>query len=157
VTRLVTGLLLLALMGTPAASGQRRPSRVDAPAGWQTFIHAFDAYAMGDSVVGASVLVMRDGRVLAHHEYGFADRALGQRVDERTIFHWGSITKTLTAVAVMQLRDRKRLSLDDRVTRYIPELRQMRTPPAFKIPPGRTRRGRRGSRSSRRGGSSWLR
>src|SRR5947207_594460 len=34
--------------------------------------------------------MMRDGRVLAHHEYGFADRALGRRVDERTIFHWGS-------------------------------------------------------------------
>src|SRR5881396_1114182 len=43
-----------------------------------------------------------------------------QRVDERTIFHWASITKTLTAVAVMQLRDRGRLSLDDRVTRYLP-------------------------------------
>src|SRR5204862_7942248 len=56
------------------------------------------------------------------------DRALGRRVDERTIFHWGSITKTLTAVAVMQLRDRKRLSLDDRVTQYISELRQVHDP-----------------------------
>src|SRR5438128_1972112 len=79
-------------------------------------------------VAGASVLMMRDGRVLAHHEYGFADRALGRRVDERTIFHWGSITKTLTAVAVMQLRDRKRVSLDERVTQYIPELRQVHDP-----------------------------
>src|SRR2546427_6785699 len=39
--------------------------------------------------------------------------------------HWASITKTLTAVAVMQLRDRDRLSLDDRVTRYLPELAQV--------------------------------
>src|SRR2546430_5887629 len=49
-------------------------------------------------------------------------------LDERTIFHWGSITKTLTAVAVMQLRDRKRVSLDERVTQYIPELRQVHDP-----------------------------
>src|SRR2546423_7687618 len=38
------------------------------------------------------------------------------------------MTKTLTAVAVMQLRYRKRLTLDDRVTRYIPELRQVHDP-----------------------------
>ena len=119
-TRWARGLALLALLATPAAHGQRP--------GWQPFTRAFDAYATGDSVVGASVLMMRDGRVLAHHEYGFADRALGRRVDERTIFHWGSITKTLTAVAVMQLRDRKRLTLDDRVTHYIPELRQVHDP-----------------------------
>jgi len=119
-TRWARGLALLALLATPAAHGQRP--------GWQPFTRAFDAYAAGDSVVGASVLVMRAGRVLAHHEYGFADRALGRRVDERTIFHWGSITKTLTAVAVMQLRDRKRVSLDERVTQYIPELRQVHDP-----------------------------
>ena len=119
-TRWARGLALLALLATPAAHGQRP--------GWQPFTRAFDAYATGDSVVGAGVLVLRDGRVLAHHEYGFADRALGRRVDERTIFHWGSITKTLTAVAVMQLRDRKRVSLDERVTQYIPELRQVHDP-----------------------------
>ena len=119
-TRWARGLALLALLATPGAHGQRP--------GWQPFTRAFDAYAAGDSVVGASVLMMRDGRVLAHHEYGFADRALGRRVDERTIFHWGSITKTLTAVAVMQLRDRKRVSLDERVTQYIPELRQVHDP-----------------------------
>jgi CubicO group peptidase (beta-lactamase class C family) len=115
-TRLVAGLAMVTLVATPGASAQRQ---------WEAFVRAFDAYATGDSVVGASVLVMRQGRVLAHHEYGFADRALGRRVDQQTIFHWGSITKTLTAVAVMQLRDRKRLTLDDHVTRYLPELRQV--------------------------------
>src|SRR5438046_3991399 len=119
-TRWARGLALLAPLATPAAHGQRP--------GWQPFTRAFDAYATGDSVVGASVLGLRDGRVLAHHEYGFADGALGRRVDERTSFHWGSITKTLTAVAVMQLRDRKRVSLDERVTQYIPELRQVHDP-----------------------------
>jgi len=68
---------------------------------------------------------MRDGHLVARHDYGFGDRALGQRVDERTIFHWGSITKTLTAVAIMQQRDRERLALDDRVTGRIPELKQV--------------------------------
>jgi CubicO group peptidase (beta-lactamase class C family) len=46
-------------------------------------------------------------------------------VSGRTIYHWASVTKTLTAIAVLQLRDRGRLSLDDRVTRWVPELRDI--------------------------------
>src|ERR671922_1031678 len=121
------GLGLLVLIAAAPIAAQRRDSRPEAtaPAGWAALVRAFDAYATADSVVGASALLLEGGRVVARHEYGFADRALGQRVDARTIFHWGSITKTLTAVAIMQLRDRQRLSLDDRVTRWIPELRQV--------------------------------
>src|SRR6266705_5484197 len=95
------------------------------PAGWDAFTRSFDAYAAGDSIVGASVLVVANGRVAAHLEYGAADRTLGQRVDTNTIYHWASITKTLTAIAILQLRDRGRLSLDDHVTKWIPELRQV--------------------------------
>ena len=51
-----------------------------------------------------------------------------QKVDERTIYHWASVTKTLTAVAIMQLRDRGKLSLDDKVTTWVPELRQVHNP-----------------------------
>ena len=95
------------------------------PVGWDAFTRSFDAYAAGDSIVGASVVVVTNGRLAAHHEYGVADRALGQRVDTNTIYHWASITKTLTAIAILQLRDRGRLSLDDHVTKWIPELRQV--------------------------------
>jgi CubicO group peptidase (beta-lactamase class C family) len=104
------------------------PSRLPAqgpPAGWADFTRLFDSSSDQDKVVGASVFVVRDGRVVAHHEHGLADRAKSRLVDEVTIFHYGSITKTLTAIAIMQLRDRGRLSLDDHVTRYIPELRQV--------------------------------
>jgi CubicO group peptidase (beta-lactamase class C family) len=115
----VTGLALV--IAASVAAAQR-------PAGWDAFARAFDAYAARDSIVGASVLVLRDGRVAARHDYGWGDRAAGQRTDTNTIYHWASITKTLTAVAVLQLRDRGRLSLDDRVTSYVPELRQVHNP-----------------------------
>jgi CubicO group peptidase (beta-lactamase class C family) len=88
----------------------------------------FDQYSARDSIVGASLVVLRDGRVIAGHEYGFADKARGKRVDDNSIFHYGSITKTLTAISIMQLRDRGKLSLDDRVTSYIPELRKVHDP-----------------------------
>src|SRR5215472_6013731 len=95
------------------------------PAGWTDFTRLFDSMSDQDKVVGASILVLHDGRVVARHEHGLADRAKSKLVDEATIFHYGSITKTLTAIAIMQLRDRGRLSLDDHVTHYIPELTQV--------------------------------
>ena len=114
------------LSAQPAAS--RASPRLAPPDDWSAFLRLFDAYADSDRVVGASVLMMRDGRVLDRHDYGWADRAARQRVDARTIFHWGSITKTLTAIAIMQLHDRRQLSLDEKITRYVPELRQVHDP-----------------------------
>jgi CubicO group peptidase (beta-lactamase class C family) len=99
-----------------------------APEKWTDFTKTFDGVMGRDQITGAGILVLRDGNPVSHHEYGFADSANSKRVTERTIFHYGSITKTLTAVAIMQLRDRGRLSLDDHITRYIPELRMVHDP-----------------------------
>jgi CubicO group peptidase (beta-lactamase class C family) len=125
---LTLALTSLALSVSTLHAQRATKETVAAPAGWPTFTRLFDSYADSDRVVGASVLVMRSGQTLARHDYGFADRAAGQRVNERTLFHYGSITKTLTAIGIMQLRDRGRLTLDDKVTRYIPELRQVHDP-----------------------------
>src|SRR5215472_3504441 len=98
------------------------------PPAWTEFARLFDTSIDRDRIVGASVLLVQDGRVQAHHEHGLADREKARQVNEHTIFHYGSITKTLTAIAIMQLRDRRKLSLDDQVTRYIPELRLVHDP-----------------------------
>jgi CubicO group peptidase (beta-lactamase class C family) len=98
------------------------------PASWPSFVKMFDAYADSDRVVGASVLVMKQGVVLSRHDVGQADRGANVAVNDRTIYHWGSITKTLTAISIMQLRDRGKLSLDDKVTRWVPELRAVHDP-----------------------------
>ncbi len=115
-------LVLLPILATPLVAQER------APAGWSEFVRTFDTLADSAGIVGGSALLVRDGRIVARHDHGLADRARSQRVDERTLFHYGSITKTLTAIAIMQLRDRGRLTLDDRVTRYLPELRRLHDP-----------------------------
>jgi CubicO group peptidase (beta-lactamase class C family) len=99
-----------------------------APSGWPEFTRAFQADADSDQVVGASVVLMKNGRVVARHEAGQANREKRIPVDSQTIFHWGSITKSLTAISIMQLRDRGKLSLDDRIVRWVPELRSMHDP-----------------------------
>ncbi|MGK3960748.1 serine hydrolase domain-containing protein [Sorangium sp. So ce118] len=53
---------------------------------------------------------------------GVRDVALGGAVDEHTRFRVGSITKTLTAAAILRLRDEGRLSIDAPAARYLPAL-----------------------------------
>jgi len=74
------------------------------------------------------VMIVRNGRVLMQDLYGSANLEKQQMVDERTIYHWASITKTFTSIAVMQLRDRGRLTLDDPIVKYLPELRAVHNP-----------------------------
>ncbi|HEX2611197.1 MAG TPA: serine hydrolase domain-containing protein, partial [Gemmatimonadales bacterium] len=93
--------LLLSIPLTTRAECQR--GRGSGLPGWPAFGQALDEFARQDSVVGAGTVYVSDGRVLAHHEYGWADRAGRERTEERTIYHWASITKTLTAIAIMQL------------------------------------------------------
>ena len=79
-------------------------------------------------IVGSSLMFVKDGRVVHKAFEGYQDRDARRSVDEDTIFHWASITKTFTGVAIMQLRDRGRLALDDPAIKYLPELRQVHNP-----------------------------
>jgi CubicO group peptidase (beta-lactamase class C family) len=79
-------------------------------------------------IVGSSLSILHGGRRVAHAHWGLASQEPRQPVDEDTIFHWASITKTLTGIAIMQLRDRGRLALDDAVVKYLPELRAVHDP-----------------------------
>jgi CubicO group peptidase (beta-lactamase class C family) len=125
VARFLSRIVLVAA----AAPCLVRPARAQsAPAAWDAFARDFRAYVAADGIVGASALVMREGRVLARVNVGDQDRAGHVAATDRTIYHWGSITKALTAISIMQLRDRGRLSLDDRITRYLPELRLLHDP-----------------------------
>lgn len=117
----------LALIAAAALAPSVAPAQ-SAPAGWPALTRQFDSYVASDRVVGASLAWVRDGRIVARHHVGFADLAAGRAVDDSTLWHWASITKTLTAVSTLQLRDRGLLSLDDPATRWVPELRQVHDP-----------------------------
>jgi len=121
-------LALAACVNARPVSAQDMEDAAGVPTGWPELVERFEAYVEASEIVGGSALALRAGEIVVRHDYGHADLAAGTAVDERTIFHWGSITKTLTAIAIMQLRDRGLLSLDDPVTRWVPELRQIHDP-----------------------------
>lgn len=95
---------------------------------WSAFAGDFDRYARADSVVGASAAMVENGRISQQHFFGYANASTLQRVDASTVFHWASITKTLNGVAILQLAERGLVSLDDPVTRWVPELRLLHNP-----------------------------
>ena len=73
-------------------------------------------------IAGSAFYLIRDGRVAAADHLGEQDADAHVPVDAATIWHWASITKTMTGIAIMQLRDRGLLSLDDPIVKYVPEL-----------------------------------
>ena len=79
-------------------------------------------------IVGSSFYVVRDGATVVADHLGEQDAEARVPVDAGTIYHWASITKTMTGIAIMQLRDRGLLSLDDPIVRYVPELKQVHNP-----------------------------
>lgn len=113
---------------TAVLLGFAAPVRAQTPRAWPEFTRAFQAYLDSDKVVGASVVFVRDGRVVARYDAGWQDRAAGVHVDSQSVFHWGSITKSLTAISIVQLRDRGKLSLDDKIVKWVPELHAMHDP-----------------------------
>ena len=76
-------------------------------------------------IVGSSFVFLKDGKAVMEEHYGSANPEKKQTVDARTIYHWASNTKPFTGIAIMQLRDRGLLKLDDPVTKYLPELRDV--------------------------------
>src|ERR1700761_4959002 len=71
-------------------------------------------------IPGAAVCIVKDGKVVMMKGYGIKELGLNGRVDENTLFMIGSNTKAFTANALAMLQDEKKLSLDDHVSKYIP-------------------------------------
>ena len=101
---------------------------VTQPPGWNTAVGGYREVLQRAGIVGSSLMVVRDGQVAARDNEGFRDRDRREPVTNDTIYHWASITKTFTGIAIMQLRDRGLLSLDDPVVKYVPELRLVHDP-----------------------------
>ena len=85
------------LLATPHTSHAQQASDTSIVALQATF----RKYVAADSNVGATLLVMRNGAALLQDNVGMGDRELKQPVTNATIYHWGSITKTLTAIALL--------------------------------------------------------
>lgn len=82
-------------------------------------IEAILATDTDQPVINGGVLAVMDGRVVYRGAAGFADFAAQRRVRADDVFQVASMAKPFTSTAVLQLRDRGLLRLDDRVSQYV--------------------------------------
>jgi CubicO group peptidase (beta-lactamase class C family) len=84
---------------------------------------AFDRALADRRLVGGIVLVARDGKSAYGRAAGLADRASGRPVAMDTIFRLASLTKPMVTAAALALAEARVISLDDDVTRWLPDFR----------------------------------
>ncbi|HEY1501467.1 MAG TPA: serine hydrolase domain-containing protein [Acidobacteriaceae bacterium] len=89
------------------------------------FHRRFDDVLTQHGIVGGGIAVVHAQEPAAQFFFGEARESTHQGVNAATTYNWASITKTMTAIAILQLRDHGLLSLDDPAVRYVPELRQV--------------------------------
>lgn len=125
-SRLVAGLLVVPLLLTNPAAAPQSPAPV---AGWSEVVTFYRHALQQHAIVGSALAFVNEGGVItARENAGLRDRDAKLPVTNDTIFHWASITKTFTAIALMQLRDRGLVKLDDPIVKYVPELRKVSNP-----------------------------
>ena len=72
------------------------------------------------NVPGSAVAIVKDGKVVVMKGYGVRSIDKQEKVDENTLFQIASNTKAFTATSIAMLDVQKRLSLDDKVTKWLP-------------------------------------
>ena len=90
-----------------------------------------DAAIADKRLVGAVVVIGYDGKVVHRRAAGMANRETRAPMSAERIFRLSSLTKPIVTAAAMALAERGKLSLDDAVTKWLPDFRP-------KLPDGRT-------------------
>ena len=119
-TTILGGLLVLAMSAPGPASAQA--DSVPTHPAIEAFATRLEADAAEDSVGALSAAVIIGDRIVWAGAYGMADRATGVPATTETIFRAGSITKVVTAAALMRLAEAGALGLDQAVAPMVPEI-----------------------------------
>lgn len=113
----LTTLALVSALGPAGLDAQGRPRSAQ--------VAAIDSIALGPitagRAAGMSVAVVRGNDTIMLKGYGHADLELDVQTPDRAVYEIGSVTKQFTAAAVFQLAEKEVLSLDDEITRHLPD------------------------------------
>ena len=91
-------------------------------------------YVAKKKLAGAIVAVARHGKVVHFGTYGKMDLERDKEMTEDAIFRIYSMSKAITTAAALMLLEEGKYSLDDPVSKYIPEFTRKRSPPTEAVP-----------------------
>ncbi len=87
---------------------------------------AMKRFVEAGEVAGAVTLVANEQSILHLDAVGAADTATGAKIRTDSLFWIASMSKPVTGACVMMLVDQGKLSLDDPITKYLPEMKELR-------------------------------
>jgi CubicO group peptidase (beta-lactamase class C family) len=123
--------LLLVLSGGRdvgrAADGHGQPN-AELRSAFPAIDQAFREFIAREHIPGAAWGIVVAGELAHVGTSGFRELESKTAVTPDTVFRIASMTKSFTAMAILQLRDQGRLALDDAAERYVPELKGLRYP-----------------------------
>jgi CubicO group peptidase (beta-lactamase class C family) len=125
----VPGLVYLFILVQPPGRAldlfrreENRPMAGPVAAGTEEFATKLASFVKDNRLYGAAAGVVHGDELVWSGGAGFADLAASRPAAPDLLYRIASITKTFTATAVMQLRDRGTLDLDDPAVKWLPEL-----------------------------------
>lgn len=93
------------------------PKKVESVTELETYLNQLTA---SGNPPGLSVVVVKDGEIIYNNAFGLADGPRKIKATSETTYHWWSMTKIPTAIAIMQLQEQGKLNLEDEVIKYLP-------------------------------------
>jgi len=75
-----------------------------------------------DDLPGASIAIVQHGKVIFKNSYGAREINSKEKISSSTNFNIASLTKQFTAMAILQLAEKNKLSLSDKLSRFFPEM-----------------------------------
>ncbi|MBT9385299.1 beta-lactamase family protein [Pseudooceanicola sp. CBS1P-1] len=115
-----TLVLAAAGLAMMAGAAQAGSCDVDFSAGVDS---AIDSAIRDDRIVGAVVMIMKDGKLVYSRAAGLADREANIPMAEDAIFRLSSVSKSFVTTAALALVKQGKLSLEDPVTKYLPDFK----------------------------------
>ncbi|HVO60766.1 MAG TPA: serine hydrolase domain-containing protein [Terriglobales bacterium] len=110
--RTTIGVLLFCLLVADSLLAQSLKDKVDRVfAEWNT-----------TSSPGCALAVVKEGRIIYERGYGMANLELGVAITPQSVFDIGSVSKEITAMAMLLLVEDRKIALDDDIRKYIPEM-----------------------------------
>ena len=83
-------------------------------------------YVEDQQIAGGALLVRLHGELIYQNKWGYASIAEKKPIEYDSVYRMMSMTKPVTAVAVMQLVEQGKIGLDEPISRFLPGFRQMR-------------------------------
>jgi len=120
----LVGLSIFTSSGISAAEAAPSANRLSAV--YDDVDRLIRDFLVRENVPGGAWGIIVDGQLVHVGVHGLRDVATGATVESDSVFRIASMTKSFTALAILQLRDAGRLSLDDAAEKYVPELGKWR-------------------------------